>query len=740
MSDTITPQGRSLPEAAGLLRSEAGDIPGSAGPAFGAMLARRRWYVIGAATLALVVGLVWCGTAPPTFEATGRLVVTQNQSESLPVQTRDQDHADYLETHAAIIHSDLILNRALQALGRIPEGHDNAPPQLIKSILKRLVVEREERDAQVLALSYRSADPADAQQLLAAVVQSYRQFLTEQQQDVAKELLSLIRQAKDELQAELHQKEQDYIAFRDKNAIIPVGRDGTSAALLRLQLLEQSLAQASVRKLQADVRLKALRQTFAQGTAQLQQDPLGWGPLPLPQPMRPGNTLVVPNTTSEQLTDEFLRRRLVELQLDQTRLEQSYGPGWPDLQALGREVQLAKQAIAVHSERQVQMLLLAADQEYRQAYSEEAQLQKAIDSERRGVLKTNRQQTEDETYRADIQRLRALYDATVGRLSDLDLASGFATITAQLIESPTVPTQPVEPNPLKILPLSLLLGLLLGIGAASLAETFDKSFRSADEVKQVLGLTVLGYVPQIRYGGGLRSATGRALVSYLAPRRREAEAYRSVATALIFQARLLGARVIAVTSPSAGEGKTTLTTNLAICLAQTGARVLLVDGDFRNPQLHRFFGGLDGSPGFSKVLSGGEPAAAIHASEVPGLDIMPSGEFPDNLSELLTADRLTAILDQLRERYQYVLVDSSPLLAVADASLLAAKVDAVLLTVRMAVSGRPQSRRAREILDSVGARLLGVVVGGISPRQPAYGSDTYPYHQDEPAEAVGTET
>jgi succinoglycan biosynthesis transport protein ExoP len=214
------------------------------------------------------------------------------------------------------------------------------------------------------------------------------------------------------------------------------------------------------------------------------------------------------------------------------------------------------------------------------------------------------------------------------------------------------------------------------------------------------------------------------LCTYYRPRSLEAEAFRSLRTALYFSALGEGCKVIQITSPNAQEGKSTLAANLAVSIAQSGKRVVLVDADLRTPQVHKMLG-LAASAGLASVLAGAaEPNDAVLPSSIPGLSVLACGPVPPNPAELLTSPAFKDLLDLLRDRSDFVIVDTPPLLAVTDASVVASRVDGVLLTLRLSRSSQPAAAGAAQALAAVGAPLLGVIVNATDRRAGPAG-----YHQ-----------
>src|SRR5262249_17361129 len=282
----------------------------------------------------------------------------------------------------------------------------------------------------------------------------------------------------------------------------------------------------------------------------------------------------------------------------------------------------------------------------------------------------------------------------------------------------------------------LLLGILAGIGLAYLADLTDKSFRNPDEGRNRLGLPILGHISLFKPDADTtrkietgEKAGGALLCALFKPKSVEAEAYRAVRTALYFATQGEGHRVLQVTSPNKGDGKSLMVGNLAISMARSGKKVLVIDADCRRPRQHKVFG-LSNARGLTSVIADGCPwRDALQPTVVEGLSILTSGPVPHNPSELLTSPKFKELLETARPEFDYVIVDTPPLLAVTDPCVVAGRVDGLVLVLRLSRQGRPNAERAREILLSIGVKILGVVVNGISKQVGAslYSSDHYDY-------------
>ena len=280
---------------------------------------------------------------------------------------------------------------------------------------------------------------------------------------------------------------------------------------------------------------------------------------------------------------------------------------------------------------------------------------------------------------------------------------------------------PVSPVLTLTLALGGVVGLFCGTGLAYVVRIADRTFHNPNELRQALGLPIMGQIPPLVVQNGKAGKDAGeevvfpidpTLISYHRPRSRHAEAFRGLRTALFFNAHVGQHKVIQITSPNPKDGKSTMAANLAICMAQSGKKVMLVDCDLRNPTVHKLFG-LKNSVGASDVIAGeAELPDAIQSVDVENLSIVPSGPNPSNPSELLTSPRFDELVKLLGERYDLIIVDSPPLLAVSDPATIASRVDGVLLVMRITKDGRPEAVQAKQLLASMGAEILGVVVNG----------------------------
>lgn len=280
--------------------------------------------------------------------------------------------------------------------------------------------------------------------------------------------------------------------------------------------------------------------------------------------------------------------------------------------------------------------------------------------------------------------------------------------------------------------LGVLVGLLLGLGAAFFFEYLDQTIKTSQDIERLLHLPVLGVVP---HDPKLASVNGHrqpiTLVTALDTDDPATESYRALRTNVLFVGAEKPLQVVSVTSPGPGEGKSTTAANLAVTLAQNGARTLLVDADLRRPVVHGAFA-ISQEPGLTDILIGRASAReAIRPEVTANLDVLPSGATPPNPSELLGSESMQALIGELRRDYDWVLLDTPPVLPVTDATVVARHTDAVIMTIKSGETDEEAAVRAVDQLQRVGARLAGTVLNAVSQAKDLYYS-YYSYRQPTP--------
>jgi polysaccharide biosynthesis transport protein len=333
-----------------------------------------------------------------------------------------------------------------------------------------------------------------------------------------------------------------------------------------------------------------------------------------------------------------------------------------------------------------------------------------------------------------------------GRITQLQNAvDGIKSTSGDVLTDAKIPGSPARPNHLRDGLLAGIVGLLLGFGAAFLRDYVDDSLRGVEDVERQSGATLIGVIPHVihdRPEDKRRGRSSRITREYLVadddPKAPATEAYRTLRTNLLFMSATGPLRVLLVTSPLQGEGKTTTAANLAAVLSQAGQRVLLVGADLRRPALHKFFG-MSNRVGLSSVLSGqAEITVAVQDPGIRDLRVLPGGPVPPNPAELLGSPRMRKFLEDVKEVADWIVLDGPPVLGLADALVLSAVSDGSLMVVNEATNRRILAH-ARDQLAKVQTRAAGAVLNNFGPAFSYYYSDYYAYsssyyHAEEPVD------
>jgi len=322
----------------------------------------------------------------------------------------------------------------------------------------------------------------------------------------------------------------------------------------------------------------------------------------------------------------------------------------------------------------------------------------------------------------EVETSRALYESLMNRMLHSETVEGLKS-NVKIVDEAQVPKAPVRPKKRLNVILALFIGLFLGTGAALLFESMDLSIKSPEDIKNVLGLPFLGIVPLASneekttpdspLKGKISNPALKAFEDHFS---NISEAYRSLRTSIIFSNPDAHKKTILITSTGPQEGKSTTATNLSIVMAQAGEKVVLIDADFRRPNLHNIFG-ISRSGGITEILSENKDnlSSYIHSTEVPNLDLLVCGSIPPNPSELLGSKKMEWLINELSKIYDRIIIDTPPVLAATDAVVLASKVEVTLLVAKANHTHKNAALRAKELLNSVNAKITGMVLNMVQP-------------------------
>ncbi len=726
------------------------------------MILRRKGLIAFGLVIGLGLSYLYYSQVAPTYESEVQILVMQKNS-NLPTQgpegtndfQRQSMDEDLLSTHVQLFRSPRIVKDAIEQLqlqsvpsiAAIIKEDKDAAEYVIKQLTVTKGGDGRAKDAHVLRATFRGPSPKDCATILDALVVGYQDFLGQTFQDTSAEAMELISQAKLELGEELGKADVAYREFREKSPLLWKGEQSSNVHQERFAEVEKSLAEIRVQRTEVKARLDVIEEALDRDTAS------EYGDLDVLSLLSSKDverlSLLLAITRGDSNSEAFLSKQpartetarteyqqLLSLLLQEKTLLEDFGPDHPRIQTVRKKIELTQDFLKdsavglVHDERalpgpaellkaHVKLLqndlseLQKREQELEQfAGKEEAAARSLVTFELRG-----------ETMQNELSRKQALYDAVIDRLREINMIKDYGGYLTEVISPVELAREPVSPVLVLTLGLGGVLGVFFGAGLAYVVDIADRTFRTPEEIRHALGLPIMGHLPTLasRNGkvAGRVSENGRPkldpiLISHHRPRSRQAEAIRGLRTALYFSSFGAGHKVIQITSPNPKDGKTTLAANLAVSMAQSDKKVLLVDGDFRRPRVHEIFS-VEWKVGLSNVLvDEAELADAVVSKGIKNLWILPCGTRPPNPCELLTLPRFEQFIGLVREQYDLVLIDSPPLLAVSDPAVIAPRVDGVLLTIRVHKNGRPSAVQAREILAGIGAEVLGMVINGMN--------------------------
>lgn len=341
------------------------------------------------------------------------------------------------------------------------------------------------------------------------------------------------------------------------------------------------------------------------------------------------------------------------------------------------------------------------------------EVQRRLDDSRAEILALGRRlselQTSDQGLQAELTIATNLYATLAEKLEALRVSEQLEVGPARLVSAAVIDENRVAPRPARNAVIGLFVGLVFGVCVAFLLEYLDNTIKSTEEAEKLYGAPVLGQIPLDTPGMG----EARRLTIVQRPGSPAAESYRVLRNSLDFINFQHDIKVVLVASSAPGEGKSTVAANLAAGLAHTGKKVALVNSDFRRPTTDQFFS-VNNAIGLSDVLTGRNSLkSALQRPTDEQLLVLVSGKMPPNPSELLGSEKMSEVMESLKEWAEWIIVDSPPLLAVADAAAIARWADGTLMVTRGGTSTREAARKGRAMLEQVGARVIGVVVWGL---------------------------
>jgi len=522
----------------------------------------------------------------------------------------------------------------------------------------------------IIRISFDSPNPQVAQKVVNAIADSYVEGNLDNTAVNSTYARTFLQQQLDELKPKLEQSEKNLVAYADANDITD-GGDGKALSETDLASANTDLTNAAKKRLQLELQLQ-----------QVQSTPAGSVP-----PALESDLIASKRAERDKLSATY-----------QDRLG-FFKPAYPDMQQLQAQIKELDRQIA--SQIEVNRQTLKA--QYDAALAEEASLTKRVADLKTAFTDFRNRNIEYTILQREVTTNRSLYDGLLDRYKKISVAGDVGTNNVSVIDRAQVPGGPFTPNLNQNLSLALMLGLVLGAGAAFAREQFDDTFKSPADIEEHLGLPLLGVIPLAKSGERLSADLKE-------PHSALSEAYRSLRTALQFATAEGAPRSLLVTSSGEKEGKSTAAATLARNFAELGMKVLLIDADLRRPNLHTLLG-CEPSIGLTNCLAGARvPSEAFQRTRVRGLTFIASGPLPPNPAELLASPKMLSLLAVATEDYDLVVIDGPPVVGLADAPLLASIAGGTLFVIDGSKTKRRAGKAALKRLEFARAHVLGAVI------------------------------
>ncbi|MEO6726873.1 MAG: polysaccharide biosynthesis tyrosine autokinase [Blastocatellia bacterium] len=455
--------------------------------------------------------------------------------------------------------------------------------------------------------------------------------------------------------------------------------------------------------------------------------------------VRQGRVAQLPEAFSNTATAD-LQKKLSDMTIAAAQLNAKYGPENPRVAEVKDQV-VALQAEIAKTRTQLADKLQA---DYERAQRDELSLKAALGRAKGEAVQQNQTAIQFNILKQKVDTSKLLYTDFLQktRQADIDRAQQFRDVA--IAEPARTPDWPIGPQRLRSVLLSFLLSLAAGVGLCFLLDHLDNTIKTVDDVARYIHLPALGVIPSLNSASARRSGYGQrkgalngkhvasTMQATTALAKGDgnspiAEAYRMLRTSILLAAAGQPPKTILMTSSQPGEGKTTTSVNTGICLSQMGAKVLIIDADMRRPRVHKMFG-LNHRCGLSNYLSSDLLLKnVVQPTRIPNLWVLPSGIVPPNSADLLSSEKMYLMLQKLSGYFDHILIDSPPITSVTDPILLSRMVDGVIMVIHGGKSSREMVAHARQELQYVGAKILGVVLNNVNLSRDGY--DYYYYRR-----------
>jgi capsular exopolysaccharide synthesis family protein len=692
------------------------------------IIRRRLWIPIGVVIVMVTLATIYNLRLPDVYEGVTQIVLEREDRvvnvKDLQINMAGGDDTQYMNTQLKIMQSPRVAYLVAKALdldnnpdfipGFRPAGQ-NAQSQLLdvthgesdeQADMQRLETQidvllanvelKPERETRLVNIHYRHTNKDLARKIADTWAEACIQNNYETKEKSNKQAGEFLGRSIAEYKLRLKESEEKLLNYRRANQILDFGEKENTVSE-RLVALNQLLLQAETERKNAQLAFEMSRSIADVTTLpEIQRDPI----------------------------IQELNKKITELRQQREQLLVEFTPEWPDVKKV--EQQLARLEGELRASHQ--RILTTAENQYRSALQKEDSLRKAFAQQRAETLQQNEGAITAKMYQQEIDTNRRMLDNLLESQQGVEIsATGLLKPSVRITKAASMPRAPVGPKRGQNILLAALLALIGGIGLVLFLDYINNKIESVEDIDRYLRLPALGVIPILQGNGKARrllagkgnkelapagAGNSQVILTHVESNSSIAESYRQLRTALLLSSAGHAPRTLLITSSQPAEGKTTTSVNTAISLAQTGASVLIIDADLRRPRVHRIFG-LKNNAGLSNYLAGDGELASLIQIAMPNLYVLPVGPLPPNPAELLGSPKMKTVIETLSANFDYVVIDSPPVSSFADSLILSSLVEGVIIVVKGGVTPREMAQRTKAHLQSVGAKILGIVINQV---------------------------
>lgn len=696
---------------------------------------KRRSMIILSSLAVFMMVAVYTFTTPPKYKATTKLLIENIQQDPLDRDSRDNRRdPEFMATQYQIIKSKSVARKVVDQLsldsehasffvknpnntatpktglrGRAKEiyekllkifqhesasggneidGSGNATS--IGDIIAEFIVKNIEvipvRTSRIVDISFSTSDPDLSMMIVNALAKAYMDEILDIRLNIANYKLNWMNEkARTELE-KLTRSEHDLQTYMQENGILPI-ESGLSSAPQKLSELNSQLILAETKRKELEILYNQVRKIDTE------------------------NMVSLPSIASNPA---FLSLKSSILEAEQNIMELSmskkYGEQHPSMITARSNLDGLKKLQL----QEVKNIVDTIRTDLELARLNEENLKKSLEQARKEAIQFNEKLIQYNILKREIETNRNLYEALITNLKEQSLIGEIQTINVWVLEAAKAPNAPYTPKIMINLLIGLIMGIGCGVGVAFFIEYFDTTIKFSDEIEDRLGLPLLGTV---FFSKLKRIELIESMISN--PNSPISERYKAIRASIMLSSADNKPKTLLVTSASPDDGKTLTSINLSLAMVHYKHKVLLIDADLRNPQLHIIFG-LDNSEGLSTFAAGLSQKDIIQPGPLPGLDIITSGPKPPNPSEIISSQIIQEMIQGMKQNYDMIIVDSAPALHVTDSLILSKVVDATVLVIRAGKTDYTMARDCVKSFKDINSRLLGIIFNALNLKENSY--------------------